>query len=139
VGNNGYVEKLEDLIKNDNFYNLFRENYREVAQRLDNLARKRINEEQLEDLDTDLQTQELKAIMDQYSFLGVITSEEERKFGPNDERYQVTVYRWPERHGNGFSESWEELTDCLEEDMKTVERRKCWEQLEENIEEENHY
>jgi len=130
-----YEQKFLQLLDSED-YHIFKENYLSVAQALDDLVTSTINETQLDDLETEASAEDTRKVMDIYDDLGVISSKEERKTVQGEGRTEVTVYRMGRMHGKGFSKSWEEITQKLEDAMQQAEREHCWQALDETRTEE---
>ena len=126
----GYSETFHEILGTED-YQSFKENYVEIAQALDGLVTATIDETQLEGLPSNTSVEETRRVMGIYDELGVISSKEKRKTVPGEGRTEVTEYRIPDRHGKGFSTSWQEVTERLESAMQKAEREKCWEEFEE--------
>jgi hypothetical protein len=68
----------------------------------------------------------MKFLLDFYDDLGIISSEEKiNVYGDAETRLK---YRFPNYHGKGYSSSWTEIEEELEEAAREAEEIFCWDQ-----------
>lgn len=120
------VRYFEDLIQpgaplQKTEYGLFKDSYEDLAYALDSIVSTELSTRQVKNLEVDITGDEKLRMMDHYNELGIITT----RMNNFD---QTKIYELAQRHGKGFSRSWDDIVDELEEDMRRAEKNVCWRQ-----------
>jgi len=101
-------------------YQVFKDNYRDIAEKLEEINRSEIKVENIWLMTDGLKGQEIHKVMETYTETGIVT----RSY---NNYTREPVYHVPSYSGR-TGESWEEILDRLESEMVEAEKRACWNQ-----------